>query len=64
MQFSRSSSRRMSCSHGFDTIHVVCIDLLSIVCIGLLPAEFLTVNTGLEHIHQKLNPKMSEKVNC
>ena len=51
MQFSRSSSRGMSCSNGFDAMHVVCTDLLSIVCIGLLSAEFSTVNTGLEHIH-------------
>ena len=27
--------------------HVVCTDLLCVVCIGLLSAEFLTVNTGL-----------------
>ena len=31
-------------SNGFDTMHVVCTDLL---CIGLLSAEFSTVNTGL-----------------
>ena len=28
-------------------MHVVCTDLLCVVCIGLLYAEFLTVNTGL-----------------
>ena len=37
----------MFCSDGFDTIHVVCTDLLRVVCIGLLSAEFSTVNTGL-----------------
>ena len=37
----------MFCSDGFDTIHVVCTDLLRVVCIGLLFAEFSTVNTGL-----------------
>ena len=47
MQFSGSSSRRMFCSNGFHTMHVVCTDLLCVVCIGLLSAEFLTVNTGL-----------------
>ena len=47
VQFSGSSSRRMFCSNGFDTMHVVCTDLLCVVCIGLLPAEFSTVNTGL-----------------
>ena len=26
----------MFCSDGFDTIHVVCTDLLCVVCIGLL----------------------------
>ena len=46
MQFSRSGSRRMLCSDGFDTMHVVCTDLLRVVCIGLF-AEFSTVNTGL-----------------
>ena len=40
MQLGGSSSRRMSCSDGFDTMHVVCIRLLS--------AEFSTVNTGLD----------------
>ena len=47
MQFSGSSSRRMFCSNGFDTMHAVCTDLLCVVCIGLLSAEFSTVNTGL-----------------
>ena len=37
----------MFCSNGFDTMHVVCTDLLCVVCIGLLPAEFSTVNTRL-----------------
>ena len=37
----------MFCSNGFDTIHVVCTDLLCVQCIGLLSAEFSTVNTGL-----------------
>ena len=46
-QFSRSNSRRMFCSNGFDTMHVVCTDLLCVVCIGLLSAKFSTVNTGL-----------------
>ena len=41
------STRRMFCSNGFDTMHVVCIDLLCILCIELLSAEFSTVNTGL-----------------
>ena len=36
-----------ACSNGFDTMHVVCTDLLCVVCIGLLSAEFSTVNTGL-----------------
>ena len=47
MQFSRSSSRRVFYSNGFDTMHVVCTYLLCVVCIGLLSAEFSTVNTGL-----------------
>ena len=47
MQFSRSNSRRVFCSNGFDTMHVVCTDLLCVVCIGLLSAEFSVVNTGL-----------------
>ena len=37
----------MVCSNGFDTMHVVCTDLKYVVCIGLLFAEFSTVNTGL-----------------
>ena len=37
----------MFCSNGFDTMHVVCTDLVCVVCIGLLSAEFSTVNTGL-----------------
>ena len=32
---------------GFDTMHVVCTDLLCVACIGLLSAEFSPVNTGL-----------------
>ena len=47
MQFSGSSSRRMFCSSGFDTMYVVCTDLLCVACIGLLSAEFSTVNTGV-----------------
>ena len=35
------------CSDGFHTMHVVYADLLRVMCIGLLPAEFSTVNTGL-----------------
>ena len=41
------STRRKFCSDGFDTMHVVCTELLCAVCIGLLSAEFSTVNTGL-----------------
>ena len=41
------SSRRIFCSDGFDTTHVVCTDVLCVACIGLLAAEFSTVNTGL-----------------
>ena len=37
----------MLCSNRFDTAHVVCTDLLCVVCIGLLSVEFSTVNTGL-----------------
>ena len=37
----------MFCSNGFHTMHVLCTDLLCVVCIGLLSAEFQTVNTGL-----------------
>ena len=44
MQFSGSRSRRLCCSNGFDTMHVVSTDLLYVVCIGLLTAKFLTVN--------------------
>ena len=47
VQFSGSSSRRMLCRNGFDTMHAVCTDLLCVVCIGLLSAEFSTVNLGL-----------------
>ena len=47
MQFSESSSRQLCCSDGFHTMHVVCIDLLCVVCSGLLSAEFSTVNTEL-----------------
>ena len=34
-------------SNGFDTMHVVCTDLLCAVCVALLAAEFSTVITGL-----------------
>ena len=37
----------MFCSGGFDTMHVVCIALLCVVCNGFLSAEFSTVFTGL-----------------
>ena len=37
----------LQCSDGFYTMRVVCTDLLCAACIGLLSAEFLTVNTGL-----------------
>ena len=37
----------MFCSNKFDTIHVVCPDSLCVVRMGLLSAEFSTVNTGL-----------------
>ena len=37
----------MFCNNGFDTMHVVCKDLLCVVCIGLLSLEFSTVNTGM-----------------
>ena len=50
MQFSRSSSRQIFCSIEFDTIHVVCTYQLCVVCIGLLPANFSTVNTGLNYV--------------
>ena len=36
----------MFCSKGFDTMRVLCTDLLWVVCIELLSAEFSTVNTG------------------
>ena len=39
-------ARRRLC--WFDTIHVVCKDLLCLVCFGLLYAEFSTVNAGLD----------------
>ena len=35
----------MFCSNGFDTMHVVCTEF--ILYIGLLSAEFSTVNTEL-----------------
>ena len=47
MQFSESSSRQLCCSDRFHTMLVVCIDLLCVVCSGLLSAEFSTVNTEL-----------------
>ena len=47
MQFSRSSSGRLCYSVGFDTMHVVCTDLLCVVYIGSLCAEFSIVNTEL-----------------
>ena len=47
VQFRGSSSPRMFCSNGFDTMHVMCTDLLCVVCSGLLSAEFSTVNIGL-----------------
>ena len=34
-------------SRLFDTMHVVCTDLQCVVSIGLLSAEFSTVNTGV-----------------
>ena len=37
----------MFCSSAFDTMHVVCTDLLCAVCIGLSSADILTMNTGL-----------------
>ena len=37
----------MFCSNGFDTMHVVCTDLLCVACIELLSVEFSAVNTGL-----------------
>ena len=47
MQLSGSSSRRMFCGNGFDTMHVVCTVFLCVACIGLLSAEFSTANTAL-----------------
>ena len=51
MQFRGSSSQRILCSNGFDTMHVVCTahctGSLCVACIGLLSAEFSTLNTGL-----------------
>ena len=38
----------MFCSNGFDTMRVVCTDILSVVRIELLSAEFSTVNAGLD----------------
>ena len=38
----RSNSQRLCCSVGFDNMHV-CTDLLCVVCIGLLYAEFSAV---------------------
>ena len=46
MQFSRSSSRQLCFSDGFHTMHLLCTDLLCVVCVGLVSAEFSTVNTG------------------
>ena len=37
----------MFCSNGFDIMQVMCTDSLFVVRIGLLFAEFSTVNTGL-----------------
>ena len=47
MQFSGSGSRRVFCSNGSDTMHALCTNLLCVVCIGLLSAEFSNVNIGL-----------------
>ena len=44
---SSESHSKTFCSDRFDTMHAVCIDLLCVVCIGLLSAEFSTVNAGL-----------------
>ena len=38
----------MFCNNSFDTMYVVCTDLVCAVCIGLLSAEFLTVDIGLD----------------
>ena len=53
MHFSRSSGGRIFCTNGFDTMDVVCTDLLRVVCIGLLliSAEFLTVNKDWVCLH-------------
>ena len=37
----------MFCSDGFDTMHVVCTDVMCVACIGLSYAESSTVNKGL-----------------
>ena len=37
----------MFCSDGFNIMHIVCTDLLCVVCIGLLSPELSTVHTGL-----------------
>ena len=42
-----SSSGPAVGSNGFDTMYVVYTDLLCVPCIGLLSAEFSTVNTVL-----------------
>ena len=44
VQFSRSSTGLMFSCNGLDIMFVVCTDSLCIVCIGLLSAEFSTVN--------------------
>ena len=41
MQFSTSSG------DGINNMHVVCTDLLCVMCIGLLSVKFSTVNIGL-----------------
>ena len=53
-------SRRMFCSNGSDTMHVVCTDLVCVVCIGLLSTEFLTVNTGLDRTMFRKPPVSAE----
>ena len=45
MQVSHYAVQRVQ--QSVNTIHVVCTDLLRVVCIGLLSAELSTVNTGL-----------------
>ena len=47
MQFNGTSIRRIFCSNGLDTMHVVCTDVLCVVCIGLLSVQFSIVNTRL-----------------